>query len=180
MIDWTAASCASTTESGGLGFTDHPLIASLTPIRAIHFGELRQRIGLLRAQENLPPLQWTDPTLTAGVTIVKRDHLTELRAGLDAVYDAVGRARPSYTDAEVTRGTAMKAAHVMELREAVLALALESAQAPSLRYSTERAPTDGYQHPAGADMQAWARERRDPPEELHDQGDLHEAEVPLE
>ena len=68
-------------------------------------------------------MQWTDPTLTPGVTPVKRVHLTELRAALDAVYDAVGRARPSYMDATVTAGTtAIRAAHIMELRAAVAAL----------------------------------------------------------
>ena len=53
----------------------------------------------------------------------QRVHLTELRAALDAVYDAVARSRPSYTDATVTAGTtAVEAVHVMELRAAVLAL----------------------------------------------------------
>ena len=138
-----------------------------------------KRIGTLRARQGLPPMQWTDPTLSAGVTQVKGAHLTELRAGLDAVYDAVGRARPSYTDADVTaRGISIRAVHVMELREAVAAL--ESGWAPNLRYSTERASTDWYRHPAAADVDARAREERISPEELHDQGDLHEAPVPLQ
>ena len=122
VIDWTAASCAST-RVGRAGFTDHPLRPGSTPIRTIHFRELQQRIGALRTSEGLPAVQWTDPTLTAGVTLVKRVHLTELREALDAVYDAVGQTRPSYTDPEVTaQATAVKAAHLMELREAVAAL----------------------------------------------------------
>ena len=182
-IDWTAASCASRTGSGlGSTFTDHPLMAGSTPLRAIHFHELRQRIEVLRDRENLPPIRWTDPTLRAGATPVRRVHLTELRTALDAVYVAAGRARPSYTDAEVTaQATVIKAVHVMELREAVLAL--ESARAPSLRHSTERVPTDPadwHRHPAAADVDPWAREGLNPPEELHDQGDLHQAPVPLQ
>ena len=48
-------------------------------------------------------------------------HLTELRAALDAVYDAADRPRPAYTDAETVAGaTPIKAAHIMELRAAVL------------------------------------------------------------
>ena len=163
-------------------FTDDPLIAGSTPVRAIHFRELRQRIGVLRARENLAPMQWTDPTLRTGVTPVKGVHLTELRAGLDAVYAAVGQARPSYTDADVTTlGTTIRAVHVIELREATAAL--ESARAPNLRYRTEGAPTDPadwYRHPAAADVDAWAREGRNWPEELHDQGNLHETQVPLQ
>ena len=104
-------------------FTDDPISPGTTPLRAVHFHELRARIAGLRARQGLPAVQWTDSTLTAGVTPVKRVHLTELRAALDAVYDAAGRPRPSYTDAAVTAGTtAIKALHVMELRAAVAAL----------------------------------------------------------
>ena len=68
-------------------------------------------------------MRWTDPVLTVGVTPVKRIHLTELRAALDAAYEAAGRLRPTYTDHIVTAGvTAIKAVHVVELRDAILAL----------------------------------------------------------
>lgn len=54
---------------------------------------------------------------------VKRVHPTELRDALDDVYDAVGQRRPAYTDGLVIVGvTEIKAAHVEELRSAVLAL----------------------------------------------------------
>ena len=95
-------------------FTDHPLRPGITPIRAIHFQELRDEISALRARADLPSVRWTDPVLTPGVTPVRRVHLTELRAALDAVYDAVGGRRPDYTDGVVSRGTtAVQAAHVM-------------------------------------------------------------------
>ena len=72
----------------------------------------------------LPAFAWTAPTLTPGTTPVRRVHLTELRAALDAVYDALGRTRPSYTDATVAAGaTAIEAVHLTELRKAVAALA---------------------------------------------------------
>ena len=94
-----------------------------TPPRAIHFLELRTRVAALRARENLPPMRWTDPVLTVGITPVKRVHLTEVRNALDAVYDAAGQTRPSYTDGIVTAGmTAIKAVHVTELRNAIRAL----------------------------------------------------------
>ena len=43
-------------------------------------------------REGVPPVRWTDPVLTVGVAPVKRVHLTELRAALDAVYDAAREA----------------------------------------------------------------------------------------
>lgn len=178
-VDWTVASCASRTDSdSGLGFTDHPLRAGVTPVRALHFHELRQRIGVLRVRVGLPPMQWTDPTLRPGVTPVKRVHLAELRAALDAVHDALGRARPSYTDAAVTtQGTAIKAVHVMELRDAVGAIQAASGAEAALQHRASRA--EGHPRPAGADVDAWATERRDP-QELHDRGDLREAEERLQ
>ena len=85
----------------------------------------------LRVRSGLPVVGWTDPTLVAGVTPVKRVHLTELRSALDAVYDAVRRPRPAYTDAVVAAGvTAVKAAHIMELRSAVLLLESGTGTAP--------------------------------------------------
>ena len=99
------------------------LVPGTTPVRAIHFLELRTRIAALRARAGLPPMRWTDPVLTVGITPVKRAHLTELRAALDAAYEAAGRLRPTYTDHIVTAGmTALKAVHVVELRDAIRAL----------------------------------------------------------
>ena len=92
-------------------------------IRAIHFLTLRTEIAALRAEENLSPVQWTDPVLTVGATPVKRVHLTELRDALGEVYDAVGQRRPVYLDETIIAGvTGIKAAHVEQLRAAVLAL----------------------------------------------------------
>ena len=103
----------------GSQFTDHPIRRG-TPIRAIHFLELRDRIDALRVREGLLAFRWTDPVITAGVTPVKRVNLTELRTALDEAFDAAGEPRPSYTDEAVTAGeTAIMAAHLMELRAAV-------------------------------------------------------------
>ena len=104
-------------------FTDHPLEPGATPVRAIHFLELRARIDALRTAADRPAFRWTDPVLTPGVTPIRRVHLTELRAALAEAYAAAGRAVPVYTDPLVTAGqTAIRAAHLMELRAAVVAL----------------------------------------------------------
>ena len=129
------------------GFTDDPLRPGVTPVRAIHFTELRARIDSFREAAGLgrfswtdPVLRagatpvrlvhllerrfsWTDPVLRAGATPVRLVHLLELREALGAAYTAAGRAEPRWTDAAPTAGsTPIRAAHLTELRAAVVAL----------------------------------------------------------
>lgn len=104
-------------------FADDPLRPGATPVRAVHFAELRTRIDALRRGAALAPFAWTDPVLTAGVTPVRLAHLLELRKALAAAYAAAGLGAPAWTDATPTaRTTLIKAAHVTELRAAVTAL----------------------------------------------------------
>ena len=104
-------------------FTDESIRPGVTPVRAVHFTELRTRIDALRRREGLTAFAWTDRVLTAGVTAVKLVHLTELRAALAAAYRAAGRSVPRWTDPAPVRGnTAIRAVHLMELRRAVTAL----------------------------------------------------------
>ena len=57
------------------------------------------------------------------MTRVRRVHLLELRSALAEAYGASGRAVPRWTDASPVSGsTPIRAAHVTELRAAVLAL----------------------------------------------------------
>ena len=111
----------STTVSGS--FTDDPIRPGVTPVRAVHFTELRTRIDAQRRAGGLQAFPWTDPLLTAGVTPVRLVHLLELRSALGTSYAAAGRSAPVWTDAVPTGGTTpIRAAHVTELRAAVLAL----------------------------------------------------------
>ena len=104
-------------------FTDDPIVAGVTPVRAVHFTELRARIDSLREAAGLGRFRWTDPVLRAGVTPVRLVHLLELREALRAAYTAAGRAGPRWTDAAPTAGTTpIRAAHLTELRAAVVAL----------------------------------------------------------
>ena len=111
--------------SGGSGnrptFVDHPIVPGVTPVRAIHFTELRTRIDALREAAGLQAFPWTDRVLTAGETPVRLVHLLELREALAAAYAAGGQRAPSWTDA-AAGATPLKAAHLMELRTAVMAL----------------------------------------------------------
>ena len=105
------------------GFTDDPIRPGVTPVRAIHFTELRARIDSLRAAAGLGRFRWTDPALRAGATPVRLVHLTELRSALAAAYTAAGRSVPRWTDAAPVAGTTpIRMVHLMELRAAVVAL----------------------------------------------------------
>ena len=108
---------------GPVAFTDDPLVAGVTPVRAVHLTELRSRVDGLRAGLGLPAFVWTDAAVVAGVTPARAAHLTELRTALAEAHASAGRSAPVYTDTAVTSGvTPMKAAQLQELRAAVAAL----------------------------------------------------------
>ena len=119
----SAAQSFTVTVTRTAPFTDDPLRPGVTPVRAVHFTELRTRIDVLRREAGLAPFPWTDPVLTAGVTPVRLAHLLELREALAAAYAAAGRAAPGWADAAPVVGTTpIRAAHLAELRAAVIAL----------------------------------------------------------
>ncbi len=131
VIGGTAAAQPTAAAADGAPFTDDPLVPGVTPVRAAHFEELRQRIDALRGQVGLPGFAWTDPVLSPGVTPVRRVHVTELRAALDAAYVADRRSSPTWGEAAVTAGaTPIRARHVTELRAAVVALETAPNRAP--------------------------------------------------
>ena len=109
--------------SPAAAFTDDPLVAGTTVIKAVHITELRSRIDALRSRFNLQTYAWTDAGLAAG-TVVRAVHVTELRNALAQAYTAAGRTQqPAYTDPVLTpQSTVVKAAHIQELRTAVAIL----------------------------------------------------------
>ncbi|MCY4030087.1 MAG: M12 family metallo-peptidase, partial [Acidobacteria bacterium] len=119
----SATQSFSVTVTTSAPFTDDPIVPGLTPVRAVHFTELRTRIDALRRAARLGPFSWTDSVLTAGVTPVRLVHLLELREALVAAYVAAGRRTPRFTDAgPMASTTPIRATHLMELRAAVIAL----------------------------------------------------------
>ncbi len=103
-------------------FTDDPLVAGSTTIKASHLAELRAAIDVARAAVGLSPASWTD-VVTAGTTLIKPVHVAEMRTALAAVYMAAGGTPPTYTDPTLSTDlTALKAVHLQELRAAIKAL----------------------------------------------------------
>ena len=95
-------------------FTDDPLIAKVTTVKAQHLTELRQAVNAVRLAAGLAAASWTDPS-PAGVWI-KAAHIQELRANLDAALSALGIAITAYTDPTLSSAIAVKAVHFQELR----------------------------------------------------------------
>jgi hypothetical protein len=101
-------------------FTNDPLVAGVTEVKAIHLTELRAAVNQARARAGLAAATWTDANLQPSVTLIKAVHIQELRARLDEARAALGLAAASYTDPTLTVGvTTVRAAHVQELRERV-------------------------------------------------------------
>jgi uncharacterized protein (DUF1501 family) len=99
-------------------FTNDPLAAQSTMVRAVHLTELRSAIATLRAGRGLSAMAWTDPLLVPGVTMVKGVHLMELRSAVSDVYAAASRTPPVFS----SMTGFIRAQHVDELRAAVLAI----------------------------------------------------------
>jgi uncharacterized repeat protein (TIGR01451 family) len=98
-------------------FTDDPIIAGSTFIRAVHLTELRTAVNAVRAAAGLPPATFSDASLTAGMA--RAVHVTELRSGLDSARPVLALPPIAYTDPALTAGTRIKAVHLRELRAGV-------------------------------------------------------------
>ena len=119
----TAATQTFTAEVVRVAWADDPLRPGVTPVKAIHFTELRSRIDGLRQAAGLQRFTWTDSVLTVRATRIRLVHLLELRAALAEAFTGMSQAGPDWTDPVPVAGTTpIRAAHLMELRAAVMAL----------------------------------------------------------
>ena len=97
-------------------FTDNPLVAGTTVVKAQHVTELRQAVNAVRAAANLSPATWTDNSLTN--MAIKAVHIEELRTNLNQALTALGLAASSYTDSSLS-GVSIRKVHMDELRQRV-------------------------------------------------------------
>ena len=97
-------------------FTDNPLTAGTTLVKAQHVTELRQAVNAVRAAANLGAATWTDSSLTN--VLVKAVHIQELRTNLDQALNSLSLPPGSYTDTSLS-GVKIKKVHVDELRQRV-------------------------------------------------------------
>lgn len=95
-------------------FTDDPLMAGTTLVKAQHLVDLRTAVNAVRAAAGLAPASFTNVNLS-GATIKAID-VQELRDALDPARQTLGLSAVSYSDALLVAGTIVKAAHVQQLR----------------------------------------------------------------
>jgi hypothetical protein len=95
-------------------FTDDPLIASTTTVKAVHITELQTAINAVRLAAGLTATIFATPSGT-----ISAAHLTSMRQALTQARGALGLAT-SITDGTITPGvTRVRAIHLQELRDAV-------------------------------------------------------------
>ena len=98
-------------------FTEDPLVAASTVIRATHVTELRNAVNAFRTAAGLGTTSFTDAVLTN--VAAKTTHVDELRSSLNAARGAIGLTAMAFTDPTLTSSTLIKAAHLQELRNAL-------------------------------------------------------------
>jgi hypothetical protein len=99
-------------------FIDDPVTAGSSVVNIVHMTELRTAVNAMRVLAQLGPFTFTD---TIGTLVpVRKMHIDELRANLDAARVAIGWNAGDYTDPVITAmSTTVKAAHINELRNYV-------------------------------------------------------------
>lgn len=100
-----------------MSYTDDPLVAGSTVIKAQHITELRVAVNAVRATAGLQQASWTDASLPG--VFIKAIHITELRQNLDQALQVMGFATPVYTDQTLNPGLIVKRVHVEEVRQSV-------------------------------------------------------------
>jgi hypothetical protein len=98
-------------------FTDEPLVAGSTVIKAAHLTELRTAVNAVRATAGLTAVTFAEP-VSAGV-VIKAAHIEELRTALSTARSTIGVAPVAYTNSLVARSTLVRAADVTEIRGGV-------------------------------------------------------------
>jgi hypothetical protein len=97
-------------------YSDVPLQARTTIVKAQHIYELRDAVNGVRESAGLSYASWTDPDLSGA--FIKVVHIQELRDYLTPALQARGYSPPSWVD-PVLSGKMVKAVHLNQLRDAV-------------------------------------------------------------
>ena len=134
---------AGNVPAAGAAFSDDPLSADASTIKAVHITELRSRIDVTRAALLLGPYPYAG-AIVPGTSLINAQHIVELRTALDQAYTTNGAMPPAYTDPVLASGMPIRAVHLTELRAAVVGLtpvASYSNAAPDARRRRNRALT---------------------------------------
>ena len=98
-------------------FSDDPLAAGTTPIRASHINQLRIAVDAMRVAADLPKL-FDGQTLLAGANVTESE-ITSLRAAIVEARTNLTVGAYTFTDGTITAGvTPIRTAHIADLRNA--------------------------------------------------------------
>jgi len=95
-------------------FTDDPVVAGSTVIKAVHLTQLRTAVDAVRAAAGMANATYTN-VINAGA-LIKAVDVTELRSNLDAARSTLGLPETVYVDLSLPTGITVKAAHVQDIR----------------------------------------------------------------
>lgn len=101
-----------------VAFADDPLNqgGSRTPVKALHFAQLREAVNAARAAAALPPFDWAGAAPGAGGAI-RAGHLNELRVRLREALAALNLPPPAYDAPDpMSAGQPVRASNVQQLR----------------------------------------------------------------
>jgi hypothetical protein len=96
-------------------FSDDPLVAGVTTVKAVHITELRLRIDTARGSGGLAAFAWSR-TITQVATTIAAIDVSELHTALSQAYVASGRGTPAFTAPPASAGTAILASQIQEIR----------------------------------------------------------------
>src|SRR5262249_38042098 len=102
-------------------FTDSPLTAAVTRIKAVHITELRTHIDSVRVARGLAAYTYSNPVLTPASTLIRAVDILELRTALNGAFSAALLPLPTYTNTIVT-GATIRGVDIDELRTFVKVL----------------------------------------------------------
>jgi hypothetical protein len=115
--DDTPSAYSSADLSTTTTFTDDPLTAGQTPIRAAHLAEIRAAVNAIESLAGVTPSVWTDPSI-AGSSI-KAVHIIEMRTALTNAFAVLGLQAPSFARTITVGATTIQASEWQELRAIV-------------------------------------------------------------
>jgi hypothetical protein len=99
-------------------FTDDPIVAGATVVKAKHLTELRIAVTAVSSLAGQTAPTFSDPNVNTSI-FIKAVHVTEMRNALDGARSILRLPTLSYTDPSLTAGAIVKAAHLQELRTGV-------------------------------------------------------------
>jgi RHS repeat-associated protein len=147
------ASVPRVPQSGPPIFTDDPLVAGTTVIKAVHITELRTAINSLRQQRGFSVYSWQYSATTND--LISANPISEMRTALDQV---LGSPSGGYS-ADLAQGQPVLAVHIQELRNRVknnwnasLPIPRDGQAALAYETATNRITTAGFAYDAAGNQ----------------------------